>query len=111
MASNLSNRLRLEALEDRWNLSPLDPSAAARPEPVRDPLPMEQFAMNYTKVELNVSGPKTRGIGAGLVAPSAGPVPAAFDAFLEIKGIDGESTADKHKGQIEIESWSWGATS
>lgn len=32
----------------------------------------------------------------------------ALNAYLEIKGIDGESTDDQHKGQIEIESWSWG---
>ncbi|MEP7186967.1 MAG: type VI secretion system tube protein Hcp [Rhodanobacter sp.] len=34
----------------------------------------------------------------------------ATDFFLKIDGIDGESTDDKHKGEIEIESWSWGAT-
>lgn len=33
---------------------------------------------------------------------------AAVDSFLKIKGIDGESTDDKHKGEIEIDSWSWG---
>lgn len=35
---------------------------------------------------------------------------AAFDAFLKIDGIDGESTDDKHKDEIVIESWSFGAT-
>jgi type VI secretion system secreted protein Hcp len=34
----------------------------------------------------------------------------AFDAFLKLDGIDGESTDDKHKNEIEIESWSFGAT-
>jgi type VI secretion system secreted protein Hcp len=34
----------------------------------------------------------------------------ATDFFLKIDGIDGESTDDKHKGELEIESWSWGAT-
>jgi type VI secretion system secreted protein Hcp len=34
----------------------------------------------------------------------------AFDAFLKIDGIKGESTDDKHKDEIEIESFSWGAT-
>jgi type VI secretion system secreted protein Hcp len=33
---------------------------------------------------------------------------AAVDYFLKIEGIDGESTDDKHKGTIDIESWSWG---
>lgn len=34
----------------------------------------------------------------------------AFDAFLKIEGIEGESTDAKHKGEIEILSWSWGAS-
>lgn len=33
---------------------------------------------------------------------------AASDFLLKIDGIDGESTADKHKGYIDILSWSWG---
>ncbi|MGQ9575806.1 MAG: Hcp family type VI secretion system effector [Thermoguttaceae bacterium] len=32
----------------------------------------------------------------------------AFDAFLKIDGIPGESTDDKHKDWIEILSYSWG---
>lgn len=35
---------------------------------------------------------------------------AAVDYFLKIEGIAGESTDAKHKGEIDIESWSWGAT-
>jgi len=31
--------------------------------------------------------------------------------FLKIDGIDGESGDSKHKGEIEIESFSWGASS
>jgi len=34
----------------------------------------------------------------------------AFDAFLKIDGIKGESNDSKHKDEIEIESFSWGAT-
>ena len=34
----------------------------------------------------------------------------AFDAFLNIDGVPGESTDDKHKGWIEILSFSHGAT-
>ena len=34
----------------------------------------------------------------------------AFDAFLQIDGIDGEAADDAHKGQIDVQSWSWGAT-
>ena len=33
---------------------------------------------------------------------------AAVDYFLKIDGVDGESTDDKHKGEIDILSWSWG---
>jgi type VI secretion system secreted protein Hcp len=35
----------------------------------------------------------------------------AVDMFLKIDGIDGESSDAKHKGEIEIESFSWGASS
>ncbi len=34
----------------------------------------------------------------------------AFDAFLKIDGIDGESTDDKHQKQIEIMSYSFGVS-
>jgi type VI secretion system secreted protein Hcp len=34
----------------------------------------------------------------------------AVDYFLKIDGIEGESKADKHKDEIEIQSFSWGAT-
>jgi len=33
---------------------------------------------------------------------------AAVDYFLKIDGIDGESMDGKHKGEIELESFSWG---
>ncbi|QYO65264.1 Hcp family type VI secretion system effector [Leptolyngbya sp. 7M] len=35
---------------------------------------------------------------------------AAVDYFLKLEGIDGESQDSKYKGQIDIESWSWGET-
>jgi type VI secretion system secreted protein Hcp len=35
---------------------------------------------------------------------------ALVDYFLEIDGVPGESTDLKHKDEIEVESWSWGAT-
>lgn len=34
----------------------------------------------------------------------------AVDMFIKIDGIDGESTAQKHKGEIELLSFSWGIT-
>ncbi len=35
---------------------------------------------------------------------------AQVDYFLKIDGIAGESTDDKHKGEIELASFSWGET-
>lgn len=35
---------------------------------------------------------------------------ATVDYFLKIDGVDGESTDDKHKGEIQLESYSLGAT-
>ncbi len=35
---------------------------------------------------------------------------AAVDYFLKIDGIEGESTDSKHKGEIEVLSFSWGET-
>jgi len=32
---------------------------------------------------------------------------AHVDFFLKIDGIDGESTDDKHKGEIDVDSWSF----
>jgi type VI secretion system secreted protein Hcp len=32
----------------------------------------------------------------------------AVDMFLKIEGIDGESADSKHKGEIEVQSYSWG---
>jgi type VI secretion system secreted protein Hcp len=34
----------------------------------------------------------------------------AFDAFLKIEGIQGESSDKTHPGEIEIESFSWGVS-
>ena len=34
---------------------------------------------------------------------------AQVDYFLKIDGVEGESTDAKHKNQIDVESWSWGA--
>ena len=35
---------------------------------------------------------------------------AHYDTFLKIDGLDGESTDDKHKGEVELSSFSWGVT-
>ena len=33
----------------------------------------------------------------------------AYEFYLKLEHISGEATADKHKGEIEVLSWSWGA--
>ena len=35
---------------------------------------------------------------------------AQVDYFLKIDGLPGESTDEKHKGELDLESFSWGAT-
>jgi len=35
---------------------------------------------------------------------------AQVDYFLKIDAVPGESTDAKHKDEIDVESWSWGAT-
>lgn len=35
---------------------------------------------------------------------------ALVDYFLNIDGVKGESEDAKHKGEIQLESWSWGET-
>ncbi len=35
---------------------------------------------------------------------------AAVDYFLKLDGIDGESADSKHKGDIDLQSFSWGAS-
>ena len=35
---------------------------------------------------------------------------AAVDYFLKLEGIEGESADKTHKGEIQLESWSWGET-
>jgi type VI secretion system secreted protein Hcp len=35
---------------------------------------------------------------------------AQVDFFLKIDGIEGESSDAKHKGEIDLQSWSWGAS-
>jgi type VI secretion system secreted protein Hcp len=35
---------------------------------------------------------------------------AAFDYFLKIDGVQGESTDAAHKDEIDVEAWSWGET-
>ncbi len=50
---------------------------------------------------------------AGLVAASVASstsVVFANDMFLKMTGIKGESVDDKHEGEIDVLSWSWGTS-
>ena len=47
---------------------------------------------------------------ASALALSCAAAAASVDYFLKIDGIEGESTDDRHKGEIVIESWSWGVS-
>ena len=49
-------------------------------------------------------------IGFTIIASTSTQAFAAVDMFLKIDGIDGESADSKHKGEIDIQSWSWGAS-
>jgi type VI secretion system secreted protein Hcp len=43
-----------------------------------------------------------------LILPTADA--ASSDYFLKIEGVDGEAKDDRHKGEIEIQSFSWGVS-
>ncbi|MCL4180364.1 MAG: type VI secretion system tube protein Hcp [Verrucomicrobia bacterium] len=45
---------------------------------------------------------------AALALAACLPCQAASDFFLKIDGIDGESTDEQHRAEIEIQSFSWG---
>jgi type VI secretion system secreted protein Hcp len=52
-------------------------------------------------------------VGPQINDPGSGKTPGAGDMFFKVKGakhgaIEGESQDSKHKGEIEVLSWSWG---
>jgi type VI secretion system secreted protein Hcp len=49
-------------------------------------------------------------VGVAAVMAFAGPARAAVDAFLQLDGVKGESQDANHKDQIELTSWSMGAS-
>ena len=49
-------------------------------------------------------------LGFTIIAATSPQAFAASDYFLKIDGVDGESKDDKHKGEIDIMSWSFGAS-
>ena len=54
--------------------------------------------------------PVVTAVAASLALAFAGAANAAVDFFLKIDGIKGESVDKDHKDEIEIASWSWGAS-
>src|SRR6478735_4201338 len=52
-------------------------------------------------------------VAAGLVATgiaASTSVVAASDMFLKVAGVSGESSDSKHKGEMDVLSWSWGTS-
>jgi type VI secretion system secreted protein Hcp len=47
-------------------------------------------------------------LAAAAAIGCASAVAATTDAFLKIGDIKGESTDDKHRGEIDVLAWSWG---
>ncbi|XZE45086.1 type VI secretion system tube protein Hcp [Pirellulaceae bacterium SH467] len=90
--------------------------------------PSDRYSLNFTKIKFDyqpVSGTKvdSRPTSVAWTVPASartmdedpvflvsneGTTKAGFDAFLEIDGIKGETSNSKHKGEIEILSFSWG---
>ena len=54
------------------------------------------FSLNFTNFSKTLKAPEASA--------------AAVDYYLQIDGIDGESTDEQHRNQIEILSFSWGAS-
>ncbi len=91
-------------------------------------LPLEEFAIQFgdldatyssardnrgkvdvTEGDLGVRSTDTRLRGESLLDQTK-VVPSAFDTFLQIDGIKGESNDRKHKNEFEIQSFSWGVS-
>ena len=52
-------------------------------------------------------GVATAAVASSLMA-TVGAMAASNDMFLKLDGIKGESADSKHKGEIDVVSWSWG---
>ncbi len=57
-----------------------------------------------------MSTPSTRIAVLALIASLSLPASAALDTYLKVPGAPGESTDKDHAKEIELLSWSWGAT-
>ena len=89
--------------------------------------PTESISLNFTKIKFEykpqqVVGPPSsspvtfswtippsaKSVATQVPPPVVEPTLASVDYYLKIGDIKGESTDSKHKGEIEILSWSWG---
>ena len=50
-----------------------------------------------------------KALAAAMIVALPIPSSGAVDAFLKLTGIKGESIDSKHKDEIDVLSWSWGA--
>lgn len=50
------------------------------------------------------------GILAATATIAAAPADAAVDMFLKLDGIKGESKDSKHRDEVDVLAWSWGAS-
>ncbi len=67
------------------------------------------IALLVTFITLNVARSKAVSNFKGVFqVPTV--IGAQIDYFLKLDGIDGESTDKGHKGELDIDSFSWGAT-
>ncbi|MCT9095516.1 type VI secretion system tube protein Hcp [Haloarchaeobius sp. HME9146] len=75
-------------------------------------IPAAAWAQEQDDDESRVrTGRPTTGRRGGRLRGSQPTQPAAAGAYLKFDDIEGESTDRKHRGEIDIESWSWGVAS
>jgi type VI secretion system secreted protein Hcp len=56
----------------------------------------------------SMQAPAAASLPGGESGPTSQQVASSVDYFLKIAGIDGESTDDRHRGEIDLLSFSWG---
>ena len=86
-------------------MSHADEGGASR----RDVLKGGALGMGALASVMGVAGLGSQPAEAAVATPDA-TASGAVDYFLKLDGIDGESTDSQHKGEIVIESFSWGAS-
>jgi len=75
-----------------------------------DQLQIKGDSVNERKAMKRIGRRLMVGALAAASAVAAAEATAAVDVFLKIDGIKGESQDSKHKGEMDVLSWSWGVT-